>query len=113
MLLSWLHETLLDKINFKSAQHELKRKNEEKIDLANDLPVSITDSKKNFTVSITKMEFPHCPSQILFTFSLSDLIGHSPYCLPLNSDDIVSENFLIESTNDPLIDYCLYSNHSA
>ena len=47
------------------------------------------------------MEFPHCPSQILFTFSLSDLIGHSPYCLPLNSDDIVSENFLIESTNDP------------
>ena len=59
------------------------------------------------------MEFPHCPSRILFTFSLSDLIGHSPYCLPLNSDDIVSENFLIESTNDPLIDYCLYSNHSA
>lgn len=26
MLLSWLHETLLDKINFKSAQHELKGK---------------------------------------------------------------------------------------
>ena len=56
--------------------------------------------KKNYNENESKKaSWPWKQTSFLFTLSLPDLTGNSPYCLPYNSYDVSSENLIL----DPLI----------